>query len=82
MATIYESPEWKRAAAEIDAAGLHAGVSRCPLCGQVWLVTVYADCFMPACGCYGQDTSADNPNRPCEPCGMRHFSACESARRN
>lgn len=54
-----------------------AGESTCPLCGKTWLVTVLADCFLPACGCYGSDTSEANPNRPCEPCGLRHAWNCE-----
>ena len=56
---------------------LNAGQSTCPICHKTWLVTPYADCMLPACGCYGDDTSASNPNRPCEACGMAHaFSGC------
>ena len=55
----------------------NAGESTCPICHKTWLVTPYADCMLPACGCYGDDTSANNPNRPCEPCGIAHaFSGC------
>jgi hypothetical protein len=52
------------------------GLSHCPLCGRVWLVTREDDCFMPACGCFGHDTSAANPQRLCEACGMKHVNAC------
>ena len=53
-----------------------AGFSTCPICKRHWLVTVMNDCMLPACGCYGTDTSADNPNRPCETCGIRHAMNC------
>jgi hypothetical protein len=56
---------------------LNAGQSTCPICHKTWLVTPYADCMLPACGCYGDDTSANNPNRPCESCGIAHaLSGC------
>lgn len=54
----------------------NAGTSTCPLCGKEWLVTRVEDCMMPACGHYGFDASAANPNRPCEPCGIRHAWSC------
>lgn len=54
-----------------------AGFSTCPLCQHRWLVTVVEDCFLPRCGCFGFDTSAANPNRPCEPCGLLHARMCE-----
>lgn len=53
-----------------------AGESTCPMCGRAWTVTPFADCFMPACGCYGDDASAANPNRPCESCGLSHAWKC------
>jgi hypothetical protein len=53
------------------------GRSTCPLCGENWLVTGHADCLMPACGCFGFDSSADNVNRPCERCGMAHAVSCD-----
>lgn len=62
----------------LDGAGYpNAGASICPLCGRTWLVTAMADCLMPACGCYGHDTTAGNPSRPCEPCGISHSMTCQ-----
>lgn len=55
---------------------LDAGASTCPICQREWTVTPWDDCLVPACGCYGDDTSAANPARPCEPCGMNHAWAC------
>ena len=55
----------------------NAGMSKCPVCGKEWLVTPGNDCLLPACGCFGSDTSAANPNRICEPCGMHHFANCK-----
>lgn len=52
-----------------------AGESTCPICGRVWTVTPLDDCLMPSCGCFGSDTSADNPARPCESCGIAHVYA-------
>lgn len=56
---------------------INAGKSTCPICGRKWLVVPFDDCFIPNCGCYGDDTSENNPNRPCESCGMRHSFICE-----
>lgn len=56
----------------------HAGWSTCPMCERHWLVTPTHDCMMPACGHYGYDYSADNPNRPCEPCGLKHAWTCRA----
>jgi hypothetical protein len=53
-----------------------AGWSTCPICARTWLVTPVVDCMLPACGCYGHDTSRHNPIRPCEPCGLAHARAC------
>jgi hypothetical protein len=55
---------------------IDAGYSTCPICNLLWQVTIINDCMLPACGCYGNDTSAKNPNRPCEPCGIRHAINC------
>lgn len=54
-----------------------AGESTCPICGRHWTVTPLDDCMMPACGHYGFDTSAANPNRPCEDCGIIHAYTCK-----
>jgi hypothetical protein len=54
---------------------MDAGESTCPMCRVTWLVTPQTDCLVPACGCFGTDTSASNPNRPCEPCGLAHAMA-------
>ena len=56
---------------------INAGYSICPICKRKWLVTMFDDCLLPACGCYGDDTSANNPNRPCESCGIKHALSCE-----
>ena len=61
----------------VDADVVHAGPSKCPICGRRWLVTPRDDCMLPVCGCFGEDTSAENPNRPCEPCGLHHAWNCE-----
>jgi len=53
-----------------------AGYSTCPICNRDWHVKLFDDCLLPACGCYGDDTSANNPNRPCESCGIRHAMNC------
>ncbi len=54
----------------------NAGESTCPICGRRWLVTPLDDCLLPFCGCYGDDTSAANPDRPCESCGLAHLYIC------
>jgi hypothetical protein len=53
------------------------GHSTCPLCETYWPVTVYADCLLPACGCFGEDGSAMNPSRPCLSCGSKHARSCQ-----
>jgi hypothetical protein len=52
------------------------GHSTCPVCAISWPVTAYADCVLPACGCFGQDGSAANPSRPCLTCGSKHARSC------
>ena len=54
---------------------LNAGMSTCPVCERSWLVTPANDCLLPACGCFGSDTSEKNPRRPCEACGLKHSAA-------
>lgn len=54
-----------------------AGMSTCPMCKKHWLVTMRNDCLVPRCGCYGFGTGAENLNRPCEPCGIRHAMSCD-----
>jgi len=54
-----------------------AGWSTCPRCDRHWKVTVWDDCLMPACGCYGKDASPDNPSRLCGTCGLLHALSCE-----
>ena len=54
-----------------------AGESTCPICNKTWLVTMRNDCLVPSCGCYGFGTGPENPNRPCERCGMRHAMSCD-----
>ena len=56
---------------------MDAGWSTCPICGKKWLVTIFEDCLLPACGCYGDDTSENNPDRPCERCGIDHALHCD-----
>lgn len=53
----------------------NAGWSTCPACQRTWVVTPWADCLLPACGCYGTETG--HGNRPCSPCGMEHARRCE-----
>lgn len=55
---------------------LTAGVSTCPICQLTWTVTILRDCLLPACGCYGSDTSPGNPYRPCHDCGLDHALSC------
>lgn len=55
--------------------GPNGGRSRCPVCGRRWWVTPSADCMLPACGCYGHDTSA-----PCHGCGLSHALSCKRRR--
>jgi hypothetical protein len=55
-------------------AEMNAGESTCPICNRHWLVTPNDDCLLPACGCFGGDTSAANPARPCEACGLKHMA--------
>lgn len=57
---------------------IHGGTSTCPICRRHWWVTPLADCLLPACGCYGHDTGAGNPNRPCHPCGLSHALRCST----
>jgi len=54
-----------------------AGQSTCPMCSRHWTVTMWDDCMVPACGCYGDEVSATNPTRPCESCGISHAWTCE-----
>jgi len=53
-----------------------AGISTCPICKKTWVVTIERDCMLPVCGCYGHDTGENNPNRPCEWCGISHAMNC------
>jgi len=55
---------------------MNAGMSKCPVCEREWLVTPFDDCMLPACGCFGTDTSSGNPNRICHNCGMAHARTC------
>jgi len=55
----------------------NAGYSTCPICGIHWLVTPGNDCCVPSCGCFGNYTGPENPNRPCERCGIKHGFSCE-----
>ena len=64
-----------------DAAQAHlvtatAGESTCPVCSRTWTVTPLDDCMLPACGCFGDDTTADNPHRICHSCGLGHVLRC------
>jgi hypothetical protein len=61
---------------------MNAGMSTCPICKKEWLVTPSEDCMVPACGCFGNDASAANPNRPCEPCGIKHAWTCKKVPRS
>lgn len=54
----------------------NAGASTCPLCKRHWLVKPEDDCFLPDCGCFGADASADNKDRPCQDCGIAHAVRC------
>lgn len=45
----------------------------CPICERVWTPTMFDDCCLPACGCFG--TELDR-NTPCEPCGISHAWNC------
>ena len=56
---------------------MNAGKSTCPVCKKEWIVTPVEDCCLPVCGCFGSDTSASNPNRPCQNCGITHALKCE-----
>lgn len=60
---------------------INAGTSTCPICERVWLVTPRDDCMMPACGHFGTDSSAANPSRPCESCGLAHAWKCPDIER-
>lgn len=55
---------------------IDVGNSKCPICKREWLVTPVDDCLLPSCGCYGNDAGKNNPNRPCETCGMIHYNNC------
>ena len=55
---------------------IDGGYSTCPICNRYWLITMFDDCMLPACGCYGNDVSADNPDRPCHSCGLKHALSC------
>jgi hypothetical protein len=56
---------------------MNAGYAHCPVCDKVWLVTPHDDCMMPACGCFGRDTSFMNYWRVCENCGIDHAMKCD-----
>jgi hypothetical protein len=75
---VAQTPAGKRSTSKRPApCPPNAGESTCPMCMRVWLVTEADDCMMPACGCFGSDTSANNPHRPCHACGLAHVSNCE-----
>ncbi len=59
---------------------VNGGRSRCPWCGRRWWVTPVDGCLLPACGCAGSDTTADNPYRPCHACGLDHALNCTQPR--
>lgn len=60
----------------VEFQPMHKGKSACPICSREWTVTPLDDCLLPICGCYGSDTSADNPYRPCQDCGIKHAETC------
>lgn len=60
-----------------DRDSKDAGESTCPACKRHWIVTVFDDCMMPICGCFGHDVSANNPNRVCNGCGIQHAMKCK-----
>jgi hypothetical protein len=70
------APQSEQAALTGGSNRLHAGASTCPICSRLWIVTPHDDCCLPACDCYGSDTSAANPNRPCYSCGVGHAWSC------
>lgn len=80
----YKSGEVLRHLAAMSAAVADMGgdppfpesESTCPICKRHWTVTIADDCMLPACGHYGHDTSAANPDRPCESCGLHHAWNC------
>ena len=45
----------------------------CPICGRVWTPTMFDDCLLPACGCFGSELDRQTP---CEPCGLAHAWNC------
>jgi len=61
----------------IETLNKDAGISTCPICGKTWTVTLWQDCALPTCGCYGHDTSAANRQRSCEACGIKHALSCD-----
>ncbi len=71
---------WPRRTLETmgPAPAIHGGTSTCPICGVHWWVTPLVDCLVPACGCYGDDTSANNRERPCHACGLAHALECRA----
>lgn len=68
---------WPADTADDPEPAVHAGRSTCPKCGRRWWVTPADDCFLPACGCLGDDAQETNPARPCGPCGTQHLAHCE-----
>ena len=46
---------------------------QCPICTRVWTPTMFDDCLLPACGCFG--TELDRAT-PCNSCGLSHAWTC------
>lgn len=49
---------------------------QCPICERVWTPTMFDDCCLPLCGCFGTVMDRDTP---CEPCGISHAWNCPKA---
>lgn len=51
----------------------------CPICNRTWRISMYDDCMVPACGCYGS-FPPETASVPCHSCGTRHAFQCMSGR--
>lgn len=45
----------------------------CTICHRVWTPTMFDDCFLPVCHCFGTEFDRDTP---CNSCGLSHAWAC------
>lgn len=51
-------------------------LNKCPICGREWIISMFDDFLLPACGCFGDNARDGIPNKPCQTCGLNHAYNC------